>query len=467
MQFHVLGPLEVRTSCGARVELRATKPGALLAVLLLNANAWVGVDQLIDGIWHEQAVPMSALRNLRSYVWQLRQTLGERLESRPGGYRIKVLPGELDTEQAGTLAESARAAVAVGAYESAVEQLSGALALWRGTPLEGLTFDAARSLAARLEELRSELRCLLADAHLALDRATDAIALLRDVTDRDPLREGAWAQLVLALHQAGRPAEALAAFERVRKVLHTELGIDPGPELVAAQRKVLCERDPGKSAKLSLVAGSGPASRRSGIDELLASATSEVLIMTAGVGPGQIDAVRRISQANLRPGVRCRVLCPDSARLSGVLSSLSLAGVDVRTDTEIPMEALVVDRTSTVLPADRSSSGSSSGVAVFRLPGVVTATVGLFERIWPGAVPLSPTALADAGDTAVLTNREHDLLTLLCSGSTDESAAARLDISVRTVRRMVADIMNRLGARSRFQAGVKAADRGWLMDKAG
>ncbi len=63
-----------------------------------------------------------------------------------------------------------------------------------------------------------------------------------------------------------------------------------------------------------------------------------------------------------------------------------------------------------------------------------------------------------------LSARERQLLTLLTAGYTDESAAVRLGISVRTVRRLVSGIMNRLGARSRFQAGVKAADRGWLLD---
>src|SRR5690606_39837840 len=66
-----------------------------------------------------------------------------------------------------------------------------------------------------------------------------------------------------------------------------------------------------------------------------------------------------------------------------------------------------------------------------------------------------------------LTTRERELLTLLSAGNTDESAAAQLGVSVRTVRRMVADIMDRLGARSRFQAGVKAADRGWLLNRTG
>ncbi|TDD50794.1 helix-turn-helix transcriptional regulator [Saccharopolyspora elongata] len=220
------------------------------------------------------------------------------------------------------------------------------------------------------------------------------------------------------------------------------------------------------AGRLSLVGGSGPATGRARMDALLASATSEVLVMAVGAQSWPIGALRR-SGANLRHGVRYRVLAPDAVRLSGALTALALAGAEVRTDAEVPMEAVVVDGTSAVLPADRSNAGSATGAAFFQLPSVVTATVGLFERIWRSAVPLTPADLPESGDVSVLTSRERDLLTLLCSGSTDESAAARLGISVRTVRRMVADIMNRLGARSRFQAGVKAADRGWLMDEAG
>ncbi|MFD2414714.1 BTAD domain-containing putative transcriptional regulator [Amycolatopsis pigmentata] len=446
MQFYVLGPIEVRTPHGALLETRATKPAALLAVLLLHANAWVSIDQLIDGIWHEQAVPASAVRNLRSYVCRLRRELGDRLEGGPGGYRIRVLPGELDTDRLETLASSARAAMAEGAHAVAAEKLSAALALWRGKSFDGFTFAAAT--ASTLDERRCELTCLLAEAHLALGRVAEAIAPLRDLTEHDPLSERAWARLVRALHQAGKPAEALAAYDRAKALLLRELDVEPGPELVAAQRKVLGNR------ALGLVPGSG-----TGIDALLVSAAREVLVMSAGANSWPLEAIRRIGRGNLRHGVRYRVLCPDAVRLSGALNSLSLAGADVRTDAEVPMEALVIDGTAVVLPAD-----GSTGATIFRSPGVVTATAGLFERVWQAAVPLIPAELPPAEE--VLTHRERDLLALLCSGSTDESAAAKLGISVRTVRRMVADIMNRLGARSRFQAGVKAVDRGWLMEKA-
>jgi DNA-binding CsgD family transcriptional regulator len=213
-----------------------------------------------------------------------------------------------------------------------------------------------------------------------------------------------------------------------------------------------------QATRLSLVEGIGASP-----DALPAPAVSEVLVMSTGAGTGPIGEFRRIAHANLRAGVRCRALFPDSARLSATLSGLSLAGARVRTDVEVPMEALVLDRRSVVLPVE----GSQAGVAVFRLPGVVTATAGLFERIWQAAVPLAPVDLPGAGDEQTLTGRERDLLALLCSGSTDESAAVQLGISVRTVGRMVSDIMNRLGARSRFQAGAKAVDRGWLPAKAG
>ncbi len=206
---------------------------------------------------------------------------------------------------------------------------------------------------------------------------------------------------------------------------------------------------------LSLVTGGARDQGEAGVDALLASATREVLVMSSGVGP--IGAIRRVDRDNLRRGVRYRVLFPDSARLSGKPAGLARAGAEVRTEVEIPMEAVVVDGTTALLPAAR-------GVAVFRLPGVVAAATALFDRMWPAAVPLVP---ADPGDEpSPLTRRERDLLTLLCAGATDESAAAKLGISVRTVRRTVADIMNRLGARSRFQAGAKAAGRGWLLDRA-
>jgi DNA-binding CsgD family transcriptional regulator len=196
----------------------------------------------------------------------------------------------------------------------------------------------------------------------------------------------------------------------------------------------------------------------SGLAELLAAAEHEVIAMSNLTPAGPVFGPR-----DVRHGVRYRAIYPDTARTTPTasrhLGSLSLAGVAVRTIPHVPMNAIVIDGSVAVLPAD-SSTGS---VAVLRLSSVVVTALELFERIWPDAVPLADQDLPDDTD---LSMREQEMLRLLALGATDEVAAAQLDISVRTVRRMVAQIMNRLGARSRFQAGVKAADRGWLLERA-
>jgi DNA-binding CsgD family transcriptional regulator len=206
-------------------------------------------------------------------------------------------------------------------------------------------------------------------------------------------------------------------------------------------------------------------STHAGIDATLAAAAREVLITCtlSGGTQGPIGMLRRVDHENLRRGVRYRILFPDRVRtmpmLAMRLGRLAVTGVEVRTVPDVPTDAVVLDGALAMLATDRPDGGQG-GVAMFRLPSVVNTIVGLFERLWPAAVALT-TADVTQGDE--LTARERELLALLSGGYTDESAAARLGISVRTVRRMMSAIMNRLGARSRFQAGIKAAEGGWLV----
>ncbi len=207
-------------------------------------------------------------------------------------------------------------------------------------------------------------------------------------------------------------------------------------------------------------------STHASIDATLAAATREVLVTRTLARTGEpVDPLRRVDQDNLRRGVRYRVLLPDRVRdvpaLAMRLGRLTLTGAEVRTLAEVPTDATVVDEVLAMLPTDRRD-GRPGDVAMIRLPSVVNAVAELFERLWPSAVPLTP---SDVPDGAGLGGRERELLALLSAGCTDESAAARLGISVRTVRRMMSAMMNRLGARSRFQAGLKAADRGWLLHR--
>ncbi|ONI67128.1 hypothetical protein BWI15_28605 [Kribbella sp. ALI-6-A] len=245
LAFRVLGPLEVDGPDGQPLDLCGGKPATVLTLLLLHRNAWVSTDQLIDAVWSGRDAPASARRNLKTYVWQLRRVLPEeRIDSRPGAYRVRVLPGELDADEAAESADAAHKLLVSDrpcseqAAAQAAELVERALGLWRGCPYDGLTVDAS-SAVDRLTELHRALREDLADAQLALGRSADAIALLRELTDEDPLRELAWTRLMTALWQTGRRHDALAAYQRARSVLIRDLGIEPGAELTALHQQIL------------------------------------------------------------------------------------------------------------------------------------------------------------------------------------------------------------------------------------
>lgn len=211
-----------------------------------------------------------------------------------------------------------------------------------------------------------------------------------------------------------------------------------------------------------------PPVSRGAVDVNVAAAKREVVLSCSIVAPGMPLAMpRRVDFDNLRRGVRYRLLYPDQARtapaLARHLSRLVQAGAEVRTMPSVPINALVIDRELTLLPREARVQGPCA-LAHFRLPSVVVTTLELFERVWSSAVPLASQEMPASCD---LSDRERELLTLLSAGCTDLTVAARLGVSVRTVRRMMADVMNRLGARSRFQAGAKAAGRGWLEQRAG
>ncbi|MGI5242378.1 ATP-binding protein [Dactylosporangium sp. CA-139066] len=120
------------------------------------------------------------------------------------------------------------------------ESLSGALALWRGTPFIELEESApAVAERARLAELRLVATEDLALVRLALGRHATVAADLGAETRQHPLRERLWALRALALARAGRQAEALDVIAEIRRVLADELGVDPGPALRATERAVL------------------------------------------------------------------------------------------------------------------------------------------------------------------------------------------------------------------------------------
>ncbi len=245
--FRVLGPLETRVPGEDGPRRVARKPAALLARLLVDRGEWVDCTRLVEAIWPDRVPPRSAQSNIKSYVWQIRHDLlpaddhGPRIEARAGAYRLCAEPGEVDVECFRQHTADGRTAMARGDAAGAVRHLEAAAALWRGTPFAELPDEVVAPVVAELEELRWEARETLADALTAVRRHREAIALLRDLTAADPLREGPWARLVLALVRTGRRSEALATYDNARRVLADELGVDPGRALAEAHRLALAE----------------------------------------------------------------------------------------------------------------------------------------------------------------------------------------------------------------------------------
>jgi DNA-binding SARP family transcriptional activator len=119
MEFRILGPLEVRAGAGP-VTPAGAKPRALLAMLLLHGNEPVSAERLAIALWGEDAPP-GAAKTIQVHVSRVRRALGEPdvLTTTPAGYRLRVLPGELDADRFEQLAAEGHRALADGAPERA------------------------------------------------------------------------------------------------------------------------------------------------------------------------------------------------------------------------------------------------------------------------------------------------------------------------------------------------------------
>lgn len=271
MEFCLLGPLLVRRG-GALVQIPPGKQRVLLAALLVRANQMVSLDELAKALWGNDPPP-SACATLRNYVKRLRKALTDSSESRirtlPGGYLIRVGANELDMIRFETLLSGARDAARRDCWDRAAEQLHVALSFWRGEPLADVPSDwLAWREVPRLAEMRLQATEARVEADMRLGRHGDVIAELRQLVEAHPLRERLHALLMLALYRDGRQGEALAAYQRARRVLVAELSVEPGPELRQLELQILtADRALAAPEMLSVVQSAGmpgtPARERS------------------------------------------------------------------------------------------------------------------------------------------------------------------------------------------------------------
>ncbi|MGW1115957.1 helix-turn-helix transcriptional regulator [Streptomyces tanashiensis] len=200
------------------------------------------------------------------------------------------------------------------------------------------------------------------------------------------------------------------------------------------------------------------------LEELAHGLARECLAILPGgaLSEASMEASRPLDRRALARGIEMCSVYQDSARNDPPTLAyarwLTEQGGQVRTSPLLPPRLLVFDRTVAVVPIDPDNS--RTGALCTSAPGIVASLVTLFEQTWEAAVPLGadrPRA-TDTGPTGP----ELELLRLLASGMTDEAASKRLGVSLRTVRRQMAALMERLHATSRFEAGLKAAREGWL-----
>lgn len=233
VRFGLLGPISV-VNGGVEVDAGPPQQRGVLALLLLNKGRQVSLDQIVNALWCPQA-PRSAVVTTRTYISRLRRALADGVEveitSAGDGYRLAVDPGTVDVTAFRRITAAAREARKRGNAAEAASLLRGALRLWRGPALDGLDGPFFGGRRAWLERLRAAAMEELWTLDIELGHYGEAIAGLTRATAAEPYRERLWELLMWAYERDGRPAEALAAYQRIARLLDDDLGLSPGPGL--------------------------------------------------------------------------------------------------------------------------------------------------------------------------------------------------------------------------------------------
>ena len=344
----VLGPVRVEDH-----EALGPRDRVVLAALALRRGEAVSAEQLADALWGERP-PASWAKVVQGCVVRLRKLVGAAaIVTEPEGYRLVLPVDEVDAQRFEHLVQRSRELLTLGEPERAAHVVSEALALWRGPALAELDgWSPARIEAARLEDLRLDAQEVLVDAALGAGRYREVLAEAQARVGEAPLRERRWALLARAQYQAGRQGEALRTLHQARTVLAVELGVDPGPDLVALEAAIL-RQDPSLAAEVALPEPSatcpylglvpydvadadGFFGRDTDVTACLRRlADVGVLAVVGPSGSGKSSLVRAgVAAALARDGQRVLVVTPD-ARPTDALTVLPDTG---------PAPVLVVDQ---------------------------------------------------------------------------------------------------------------------------
>jgi DNA-binding CsgD family transcriptional regulator len=176
--------------------------------------------------------------------------------------------------------------------------------------------------------------------------------------------------------------------------------------------------------------------------------------------PERFAAQESLQARRMGAGVAYRTLYHqavyDDADLFASMTRMIDAGEDARVLADLPVKLVIGDDHIALLVPEPGRS-ALAGALVVHASGLLNAFCGLFETLWTLGVPVTA-----AEPSVRLSDRDRTIITLMAAGVTDEAIARRLRLSRRTVVRRITALLDRLGATTRFQAGVQAANRGWL-----
>ena len=283
LEFRLLGQLEV-VEHGRVISVPAGKQRALLAVLLMHANEVVSTDLIADELWAEQ--PPTAGAAIQNGIARLRKALGpDRIERRPPGYLLRADPDEIDAARFERLVGEALASDEPARRAATLDE---ALALWRGPALADVAFEAfAQDESRRLDDLRVAALEHRIEADLALGRHDEAVAELEGLVRRNPLRERLCGLLMLALYRAGRQADALRAFQELRRRLIDDLGLEPAAELKRLEHAILVHDPSLEAARPPAAEGRPPRGARTAVREGRRTATALFADLTGSTALGE------------------------------------------------------------------------------------------------------------------------------------------------------------------------------------
>ncbi|GAA4997848.1 helix-turn-helix domain-containing protein [Yinghuangia aomiensis] len=304
--------------------------------------------------------------------------------------------------------------------------------------------EGVARLAARLGLDDAQVRC-------ALDTLSE-LALLRPSVDNEGRLYAVSPEVGMEVILARQQAELAVQQQRI------EASRAAAARLIAECADL---RSPTSGSGVEQLVGLDRIRDR--LKKLTRDVTSEVMTFAPGGAQtgDNMEAAKPLDAELLDRGVRIRTVYLDSVRNDvpsvAYVDWLAERGGEVRTVPALPVRMIVIDRTTAVIPVDNENT--SHGAVVLTGMGVLSALCALFDTVWDSAIPLGNAKVRDARG---LTGQEAEVLRLLGRGLTDDAIAHRLGVSGRTARRIAADLMDALGARSRFQAGMEATRHGWL-----